>query len=338
MNLAITVARCRLQEDSTLRERTCLSVEEVMELLQFCLSATFLAFRCSMHQQTYGTAMGSPVSVTIANLVIEDVKERTLGTTDIPLRFWKRYVDMCTALLANRLQELLDQLNGVEPSIQFLVEIESEGKLPFLDVLLQRDPDGLIATTVYRKSTHTDRYLDFASHHPLAHKIAVVRTLQNRAEAISSSIPDRGKETWHLRQALITNGYHKGVIQRYSTPTTTRPVDLQAARDPGVALPYVRGVSEAIRRILTPLGVKVSFWPNVTLRQLLVRPKDHILESEVTGVMFQVPCASCPATYVGQTGRRLDQRLQEHRCAVESADFASSALAEHAWSCHHPVY
>ena len=50
-----------------------------------------------------------------------------------------------------------------------------------------------------------------------------------------------------------------------------------------------------------------------------------------------VPCANCPATYVGQTGRQLHQRLREHRRAVESGDCANSALAEHAWGCHHPV-
>ena len=51
-------------------------------------------------------------------LGVEDVEERALATTDIPLRFSKRYVDgTCTALPAHRLQELLDHLNGVEPSI-----------------------------------------------------------------------------------------------------------------------------------------------------------------------------------------------------------------------------
>ena len=35
------------------------------------------------YQQTFGTAMGSPVSVTIANLVMEDVKERAFVTADM---------------------------------------------------------------------------------------------------------------------------------------------------------------------------------------------------------------------------------------------------------------
>ena len=55
-----------------------------MKLLEFCLSATFLSFHGGVYQQTFGTVMGSPVTVTIANLVMEDV-ERALATTDIPL-------------------------------------------------------------------------------------------------------------------------------------------------------------------------------------------------------------------------------------------------------------
>ena len=54
-----------------------------------------------------------------------------------------------------------------------------------------------------------------------------------------------------------------------------------------------------------PLGMRVSFRPNVTLKQLLVRTKDCIPENETAGVVYQVPCASCPATYVGQTDRHL---------------------------------
>ena len=162
VDLALAVAQRRLQGDSTLEERTCLKVEEVMELLEFCLSATFLGFRGSVYRQTFGTAMGSPVSVTIANLVMEDVEERALATADVRPQFWKRYVDdTCTALPASRVQEFLEHLNSVEPSIRFTVEVESDGQLLFLDVLLRHDPDGSISTSVYRKPTHTDRYLTF---------------------------------------------------------------------------------------------------------------------------------------------------------------------------------
>ena len=143
-------------------------------------------------------------------------------------------------------------------------------------------------------------------------------------------------ETRHIRQALINNGYPRGVLQHHATPAPTRPAD-DLSRGPVITLPYVRGLSEAVQRVLTPLGLRVSFRPNTTLKQLLVRPKDGTPTEELAGVVYQVPCASCPASYVGQTGRCLGKRMKEHRKAVESGDCANSALAEHAWSHHHPV-
>ena len=124
--------------------------------------------------------------------------------------------------------------------------------------------------------------------------------------------------------------------ESHSTPTRTRHTDDQS-QGPVVTLPYVRGLSEAVRRVLTPLGVRVSFRPNSTLRQLLVKLKDRVPTEELAGVVYQIPRAGCPATYVGQTGRCLSKRMKEHQKVVESGDCANLALAEHAWSHHHPV-
>ena len=52
-----------------------------------------------------------------------------------------------------------------------------------------------------------------------------------------------------------------------------------------------------------------SFQPNTALRHLLMMPKDRVQESEMVGVVYQIHCAACPATYVGQTGRHLNQWL-----------------------------
>ena len=49
---------------------TRLDVDEIVTLLQLCFSATYMCFRGDYYQQIFGTAMGSPVSVKVANLVM----------------------------------------------------------------------------------------------------------------------------------------------------------------------------------------------------------------------------------------------------------------------------
>ena len=74
-NLAISVVCKRLLEDETVEERTCLGVEEIVMLLQLCLDPTYLCFTGEYYRQTFRTAMGSPVSATVANLVMEEIEQ-----------------------------------------------------------------------------------------------------------------------------------------------------------------------------------------------------------------------------------------------------------------------
>ena len=65
----------------SLGDRTMLAPAEVLKLLQFCLN--------EYYQQTFGTAMGSLVSVTVTNLVTEDAENRALSTYHSPPPFRK---------------------------------------------------------------------------------------------------------------------------------------------------------------------------------------------------------------------------------------------------------
>ena len=56
------------------------------------------------------------------------------------------------------IENILSKLNGYNDNIEFTYEIENDGKLPFLDVLLI-SKDYKVETTVYRKSTNNDIYL-----------------------------------------------------------------------------------------------------------------------------------------------------------------------------------
>ena len=340
-DLAVQVACDRLEKDPTLSERTELLVDDIINLLTLCLDATFLEFRGKLYQQVHGTAMGSPVSVVIANLVMEDVEQRALATFHSPPRFWKRYVDdTFTVLPRNLVQEFLSHLNSTEACIQFTFEKETEdGKLPFLDVCLCRESDGSVTTSVYRKPTHTNQYLPFDSHHPVAHKASVVRTLMSRASELSSNGVVRVAEEKKVVDALKQNGYPLRFIQRHSRCSNLpRPVeDDQSPPRTSLTLPYISGLSEAIKRILGPLDIKVAFRPHSTLRRQLVHPKDPVPLDQRTGVVYQIPCSECPKVYIGQSGRTLKQRLSEHRQALQKGDTAASALAEHVWSTGHQV-
>ena len=222
-DLAVQVARRRLEKDQTLPERTDLSVDDIMDLLTLCLSATFLQFIGKVYQQVHGTDMGSPVSVVIVNLVMEDIEERALTTFHPPPHFWRCCVeDTFTALPCDQVQQFLSHLNNTEPCIQFTAEEETEGKLPFLNVCLQRDDNGSLTTSVFRKATHTNQYLSFDSHHSVAHKAAVVRTLMHRASTLSLNSMERVAEEKKVLEALRNNGYPSGFIHRYSDNRTPR--------------------------------------------------------------------------------------------------------------------
>ena len=69
----------RLRRRDSLRQRTFLLVEDITHLLSFCLKTAQLAYNGPYHQQVSGTAMGSPVSDVITNIVMEDVEQRALA-------------------------------------------------------------------------------------------------------------------------------------------------------------------------------------------------------------------------------------------------------------------
>ena len=67
-------------------------------------------------------------------------------------------------------------------------------------------------------------------------------------------------------------------------------------------LPYVKGVSEVLRRCPQQQGVRTVFKSDATLRSHLVRPKDPITEpAKLDGVVYKIPC-ECGKVYIGETG------------------------------------
>ena len=288
--------------------------------------------------------MGSPVSAVVANLYMEFFEELALGSAPVKPRLWKRYVDdTCCIVKRGMAEELLDHLNSVRPSIQFTLELEREGSLPFLDTLLRRREDGTLDISVYRKPTHTDRYLHFRSHHPTHVRRGLVRCLFNRARSITTSPDSLQKEEGHLASVLKCNGFPSAFIRASSTPPTQPAEDTRREQPEGrdkpplVVLPYVSGASEDIRHVCGWYNLRVVFRLGRTLRSMLIRVKDTLPLGKHSNVVYQILCGGCSKVYIGETIRRLETRLKEHQEVPITGMTEKSAVAEHAWNNRHSI-
>ena len=95
-------------------------------------------------------------------------------------------------------QDFLQHSNSVDPAIQFAVENNKEdGAIPFLDTIVKLEADGKLSTTVYRKPTHIDQYLQWDSYHHLSAKFSVTHTLSDRAHTVCSNPKLLHKEKAH---------------------------------------------------------------------------------------------------------------------------------------------
>ena len=97
--------------------------------------------------------------------------------------------------------EFLSTLNNCYPSLQFTMEIEVEGKLPFLGAELIKNDDRL-ETKVYIKPTNTGLLLHFDSNVDMNYKKALVVTTLNRAYRLSSTWKYFTEECERLREVI----------------------------------------------------------------------------------------------------------------------------------------
>jgi hypothetical protein len=77
-----------------------------------------------------------------------------------------------------------------------------------------------------------------------------------------------------------------------------------------VYIPYVKGVSEKLKRIGNRYNMRTIFRTKHTLRSSLRKTRPE-RDPQQTAVCLQNPC-ECGRSYIGETGRPLAVRVREH--------------------------
>lgn len=321
-----------LNMDATLQNRTKLSVDDIVEGVNLCLTCTYFKWRDNFYEQIDGVAMGCPLSTIAADIFMEKMESIHVKHNN-NIKFYKRFVDDIFVIIRGRqIKNFLDKLNSFHPNVQFTFETEQDYALPFLDVFIMKQCDGSLKFKIYRKKTHTDKYLDWNSVHPRAHKITVVNTLIQRALNICSE-EYLQEEIKYVEEVLIyKNNYPrfwvqkqiKRVIDSFGKPK----IDIED--QPRVILPYVPGLTESTARIISrKLGNPLGYIPFQRMSEVLSTYKDKSI-CRKCGV-YSIEC-SCGHIYIGQTGRDLKDRVAEHKRSTNTGDIIRSAVSEHVWT------
>ncbi|XP_026317432.1 uncharacterized protein LOC113228374, partial [Hyposmocoma kahamanoa] len=293
---------------------------EYAELLEHCLTSGYLLWNNEFYLQIDGIAMGSPVSPVVADIFMENFEERVLPMAPARPKIFKRYVDdTFTILPKDSIPSFLDHLNSFSTKIQLTMEQENCGTLAFLDVLIQRNPNNILDHTVFRKKTHTDRYINGNSHHHPSQLATVGKSLFQRAYGVCDSNHLAG-ELQHIKQVLHAN---KLKIPRQCRRPRVKPPTVE--RRPAI-LPYVRGVTDKIGRVLRRASIKTYFKPLRKISQFL-RPVKCNIPLQDAGV-YKLDC-ECGLSYIGQTKRSICTRVKEHIADVKHRRVNKSAVCEH---------
>ena len=159
-------------------------------------------------------------------------------------------------------------------------------------------------------------------------------------ETIKSALKTCGYPEWSFDKVKkqMSKPKVKPKVNKKTTDTDKKSVNF-------VTLPYIQGVTEPVQRILKKHNISTAVKPHTSLKKILVHPKDKLDSDEKAGVVYEIPCANCKKTYIGETGRKFGTRKKEHKTETaktstqkytrsarkesQSAEFKSS-VAEHA--------
>ena len=301
------------------RDALSLSENSFRELLRMLTSGVEFSFNNIMYRQIDGVAMGSPLGPVLANIFVGYCESL------VPESMWPpmycRFVDDSFAHCENREQgeELLQVLNNLHPALVFTCESEHGGRLPFLEVLVEKVEESSSVTSVYRKPTFTGLYITWDSFCATKYKVNLVKNLVYRARRICSESRLQ-QELDKLRSIFLTNGYPIDLLRKLITCTDNcngSDAEFGPKRCPVfLRLPWKgcwstqagRKIKSAVKAAYFAVDVNIVYSTTRAFRIV----KDVLPTQQRSHLIYEFECRQCECRYVGRTLQRLNSRVRQH--------------------------
>ena len=121
-------------------------------------------------------------------LYVEDSEIKAINTAEHPPQVWKWNVDDSFVVIdSSKKERFLEHINKMDLHVHFIAEdAKADVSIPFLNTLVMPQTDDSLITTVQRKPTHIDFYLQWGSHNHVAAKFSIINTLKHKAKTACS--------------------------------------------------------------------------------------------------------------------------------------------------------
>ncbi|CAM4916398.1 unnamed protein product [Rotaria socialis] len=198
--------------DEFLRQHNChrihgISIETIIELARLVLQANAFVYGKKFYRQIIGGAMGSPFTLTLANIFMWKWERQTILSKLPSYELYGRYIDdvfFTSNENETTIKEWLDFTNQFHPNIKLTYTISQ--CLPFLDVLIHNQ-NGTLSSSVYHKPAAEPTILSYISDHPRHIFRNVIQTALMRAIRYSSTFEAFNIERRTIRLTLLYNNY-----------------------------------------------------------------------------------------------------------------------------------
>jgi hypothetical protein len=209
------IRACRKQLYKNRNDISDLTNESITQLLHYVLTKNNFDFNDRHFLQVGGTAMGTKVAPSFANLFMADFEDKHVYNYPVQPTLWLRYIDDIFLIWKHPqedLEKFLDHLNSCHPTIKFTHEY-SHTSVNFLDTTVSLESDGTLKTNLYCKPTDSHNYLHYSSAHPKHCKTSLPYSQFLRVRRICSNISDYDKNACMLAQSFQKRGYPSSIIE-----------------------------------------------------------------------------------------------------------------------------
>ncbi|XP_036317400.1 uncharacterized protein LOC118732373 [Rhagoletis pomonella] len=216
VDLALEIIASKWED---MKEYTYMSKELFLTVVKFCIKENrYFKYNNKIYEQRSGMPMGSPSSPVIADIIMEELLKKFEQESVNKPRLLTKYVDDLFAIVKTEdTNDMLTILNGLSKSIKFTIEVEKEGKLPFLDTLVIRR-NNEITIDWYKKPTASGRLVNFNSKQERRIIVNIANNFVRRVLSISDRIY-HNKNIFNIKKTLEDNDFPgkliKNLIQNY---------------------------------------------------------------------------------------------------------------------------